>query len=89
MADSVTFQRCTLKKGEIELSGEPDGIVATGYWEPKIPLFAFSEYKRLIDPNGDPAGQCLAAMLVGQALSEEPHPLYGCYVIGNAWRFLV
>jgi len=75
--------------GEIELSGEPDGIVATGYWEPEIPLFAFSEYKRLIDPNGDPAGQCLAAMLVGQALNEEPHPIYGCYVIGNAWRFMV
>ena len=74
---------------DIKLSGEPDGIVATGYREPRVPMFAFSEYKRQIDPNGDPAGQCLAAMLVGQALNEKPQPLYGCYVIGDTWRFLV
>jgi len=74
---------------DIKLSGEPDGIVATGYWEPEIPMFAFSEYKRLLDPNGDPVGQCLAAMLVGQELNEKPQPLYGCYVVGNSWRFLV
>jgi len=74
---------------EIELIGEPDGMIATGYWAPKIPMFAFSEYKRLLDPNGDPAGQTLAAMLVGQELDHTPKPLYGCYVIGNAWRFVL
>src|SRR5438552_2090311 len=56
--------------GEVELSGEPDGIIATGYREPEVPLFAFTEYKRQLDPNGDPAGQTLAAMLVGQALND-------------------
>ena len=74
---------------EIELSGDPDGMVATGYWEPKTPLFAFTEYKRLLDPNGDPAGQTLAAMLVAQHLNEQPKPLYGCYVVGQSWRFMV
>jgi len=74
---------------EIVLDGEPDVIIATGYWKPEIPLFAFSQYKRLIDPSGDPTGQCLAAMLVGQALNEQPEPVYGSYVIGDAWRFLV
>ena len=29
--------------GDIDLSSEPDGIIATGYREPKIPLFAFTE----------------------------------------------
>jgi len=48
--------------GDIKLSGEPDGIVATGYWKPETPMFAFSEYKRLKNPSGDPAGQSLAAM---------------------------
>ena len=76
-------------QGDIELSGEPDGLVATGYWAPEIPIFAFSEYKRLLDPTGDPAGQSLAAMLVGQHLNEQPQPIYGCYIIGNAWRFLI
>ena len=74
---------------DIELSGEPDGIIATGYREPKIPMFAFSEYKRELDPTGDPVGQTLAAMLVGQALDERSKPLYGCYVVGHDWRFLV
>jgi len=74
---------------DVELFGEPDGLIATGYREPEIPLFAFSEYKRQRDPNGDPAGQVLAAMLVGQALDPHPKPRYGCYVVGYDWRFVV
>ncbi len=76
-------------ESEIELSGEPDGMIATGYREPKVPLFAFTEYKRQIDPEGDPAGQTLAAMLVGQALNGDHAPLYGAYVVGSDWRFMV
>lgn len=76
-------------QGEIELSGEPDGIIATGYREPEVPLFAFTEYKRQVDPNGDPVGQTLAAMLVGQAMNQTHQPLYGAYVIGSDWRFMV
>jgi hypothetical protein len=76
-------------EGDIELSGEPDGIIATGYREPKIPLFAFTEYKRQLDPEGDPAGQTLAAMLAGQALNGNNNPLYGAYVIGSDWNFMV
>jgi hypothetical protein len=74
--------------GEIELSGTPDGIIATGFREPEIPMFAFTEYKRQLDPEGDPAGQTLAAMLVGQRLNPKPIPIYGCYVIGRDWFFM-
>jgi len=76
-------------EGDIELSGEPDGIIATGYREPEIPLFAFTAYKRQLDPEGDPAGQTLAAMLAGQALNGNNRPLYGAYVIGSDWNFMV
>lgn len=75
--------------GEIELSGEPDGIIATGFREPEIPMFAFTEYKRQLDPDGDPAGQTLAAMLVAQRLNPTPHPIYGCYISGRDWFFMV
>ena len=75
--------------GEIELSGEPDGIIATGYREPEVPMFAFSEYKRELDPDGDPAGQALAAMLTGQALNGNQHPVYGAYIVGSIWHFIV
>ena len=74
---------------DIELNGEPDTMIATGYREPEIPMFAFTEYKRQIDPHGDPAGQTLAAMLVGQALNGDHQPVYGCYVVGSDWRFML
>lgn len=76
-------------ESEIELSGSPDGMIATGYREPRIPLFAFTEDKRQIDPEGDPAGQTLAAMLVAQALNGDHAPIYGAYVIGSDWRFMI
>lgn len=79
----------SLQGGEIELSGEPDGLIATGYFEPKVPMFAFTEYKRQLEPDGDPIGQTLAAMLVGQALDQIEKPLYGAYVVGHDWYFLV
>lgn len=73
----------------IRLFGKPDGLIASGRREPEKPFFAFQEYKRLLDPNGDPAGQALAAMLVGQSLNEYAKAVYGCYVVGHDWRFLV
>jgi len=73
----------------IRLFGRPDGVVASGRREPEIPYFAFQEYKRNLDPNGDPAGQCLAAMLAAHELNNDALPLYGCYVVGSVWQFLV
>lgn len=75
--------------GEYQLSGNPDGIVATGKREPEIPYFAFQEYKPQTDPSGEPQGQCVAAMLVGQILNGNTQPVYGCYVIGKEWNFII
>ncbi len=76
--------------GDYELSGKPDGIVSAGRREPEIPYFAFQEYKRELDPDGDPAGQALAAMLVGQSYHNDPlSPVYGCYINGRIWYFMV
>lgn len=74
----------------ILLSGKPDGMLASGFRSPDTPFFCFQEYKREKDPNGDPAGQCLAAMLVGQSLNNNPEEtIYGCYVVGENWRFMI
>jgi hypothetical protein len=76
--------------GDYQLFGKPDGIVSAGRREPETPYFAFQEYKKELDPNGDPAGQTLAAMLVGQSINEDPSkPIYGCYVNGRDWYFMV
>ena len=64
------------------LYGKPDSFLASGRREPEIPFFAFQEYKKMTDPDGDPAGQALSAMLVGQVLNENGLPMYGCHVIG-------
>lgn len=80
---------------DILLSGKPDGLIASGYRNPEKPFFCFHEYKAPPDlpegeENNDPAGQCLAAMLVGQALNlPEKKIIYGCYVIGRDWYFMV
>ncbi len=76
----------------IKLGGRVDEVIASGYRVPKIPFFAFNEYKKERNPDGDPAGQVLAAMLVGQEKNLSAGnevPIYGCYIIGATWRFIV
>jgi hypothetical protein len=72
-----------------DLSGKVDGMIATGYRNPKSPFFCLKEYKRQTDPNGDPRGQAMIAMVVAQALNNNGNPVYGCYVIGRSWNFMV
>lgn len=74
--------------GEYELSGKVDGMIASGFRSPKKPFFCLQEYKRQTDPDGDPRGQCLIAMLAAQTLNQNKHPIYGCYVIGRSWYFM-
>ncbi len=74
--------------GEIEMRGRPDGMIASGVRVPKRPYFCFQEYKKEKNPEGDPAAQTLAAMLVAQELSEHRHPVCGCYVKGRDWFFM-
>lgn len=71
------------------MRGKPDGMVATGEMEPDSPFFCFQEYKKNIDPNGDPYGQCLAAMLVARELNQREHPIFGVVVVGQQWSFIV
>ncbi len=75
--------------GEYELSGYPDAVVAKGRRRPEIPYFCFHEYKKERDPEGDPTGQCLAAMLVAQELNNNKRPIYGITVQDEKWQFIV
>lgn len=75
--------------GNYLVTGKPDGFIASGFREPRKPYFAFNEYKPEVDPDGDPAGQALGAMLVGQTLNDNEAPIYGCYIIGSNWRFML
>jgi hypothetical protein len=75
--------------GDYELAGRVDGMIASGFRNPHHPYFCLSEYKKQRDPEGDPAAQALVAMLVAQALNEQIHPMYGSYIVGRDWFFMV
>jgi hypothetical protein len=63
-------------------------MIASGFRKPHQPYFCLSEYKKQRDPEGDPAAQALAAMLVAQALNDQQHPIYGTHIIGRDWFFM-
>ncbi len=72
-----------------ELYGEPDALIATGRYSPKRPFFCLNEYKRQEENRGDAAGQALAAMLVAQEQNKNDKPVYGIYVVGKYWHFMI
>jgi hypothetical protein len=63
----------------------------------KTPYFFMHEYKREKSSPfggtergvGDPIGQMLAGMLIGQAKNKNEKPIYGCYVQGRYWYFSI
>jgi hypothetical protein len=75
--------------GDYELSGRVDGMMASGFRSPKKPYFCLNEYKRGTDPDGDPKGQALIAMLVAQQINENKSAIFGCYIIGRIWYFMI
>jgi len=74
---------------DYELSGKPDAMIATGIDSPITPYFCFHKYKRQTDPNGNPQTQLLGSMITAQELNNNEKPIYGIYVIGFTWRFVV
>jgi hypothetical protein len=75
--------------GDYQLSGIVDGMIATGFREPDIPLFCIHEYKRSLENQGAPDAQVLAAMLVAREMNPQPQPIYGMFVVGLVWQFIV
>lgn len=72
-----------------KLWGVVDFLVAAGRHLPKQPLFFIHEYKKQLDASNDPLAQLLAEMLAAQFLNQHKHPIYGAYVIGRHWYFVV
>jgi hypothetical protein len=80
----------TASVDNIRLSGTVDMVVATGFQKPKKPFFCFHEYKQEIKKDSaDPLGQLLSEMLVAQQLNESEQTIYGSYVLGRNWYFVL
>ncbi|MDM8527419.1 hypothetical protein QUF58_04335 [Anaerolineales bacterium HSG24] len=72
-----------------ELGGLVDFVVAEGRGSPKAPYFFIQEHKRELDSPNDPRGQLLIAMITAQILNNNTRPVYGAYIMGRAWYFVV
>ncbi len=70
------------------LSGELDFIVAKGIETPETPYFFMQEYKKAVNPTGNPEYQVLAAMLTAITLNNT-NIIRGGYIIGQYWKFMI
>ena len=53
------------------------------------PLLEELLHKKEVEATGDPLGQLLIAMVGAQRQNEGAIPLYGCYVLGRNWFFVL
>ena len=78
------------KIGESTLLCKADMLLSSGIGELiKTPYFFLHEYKREKKYSGDPIGQMLGGMLIGQAKNNRDKLMYGCYVQGRFWFFSI
>jgi hypothetical protein len=75
---------------EFTLLCKADMVLSKGFGELLLtPYFFLHEYKREKKYSGDPVGQMLGGMLIGQAKNNNDKPMYGCYVQGRFWFFSI
>ena len=73
----------------IEASGRVELILARGEQHPRQPFFFFHEYKQERKRDNDPLGQILIAMIAAREENQEKFPLFGCFVTGRLWYFVI
>ncbi len=64
-------------------------MLAKGLQIPQKPHFFIHEYKPEKRRDSDPLGQLLIAMVASQRINADEKPVYGIYVIGRFWFFVV
>jgi hypothetical protein len=85
-----TQRTLTIEKGTVSASGKVDFMLAKGKMIPKIPYFCLHEYKQENRRDNDPLGQLLIGMVAAQAKNDNDGlPIYGCYVSGRNWFFVL
>ncbi len=83
-------RKLSAKIQKIRVSGIADFMIAKGDIKPESPYFCFHEYKKAEGGETvDTLGQLLIAMLAAQTLNRNEKPIYGAYIIGRNWFFVV
>jgi hypothetical protein len=86
---AFTQRKLSAVIGDWQVGGIVDFVIATGIQHPVQPFFFLHEYKQERKRDNDPLGQLLIEMLVAQQQNENKIPLYGCYVVGRYYFFVV
>jgi hypothetical protein len=73
----------------LEVSGKVEFVIARGKQRPKQPYFFLHEYKQERRRENDPLGQLLISMVAARQNNEKKTPLFGCFVVGRDWFFVV
>jgi hypothetical protein len=95
--DQENFRAFTQRKLEaiigmenpIRVGGMVDFVIAMGMVEPRHPFFFMHEYKKERGSENDPLAQVLVEMLAAQTLNGSDDAMYGCYIVGRNWFFIV
>ena len=74
---------------DLEISGKVEFVIARGKQRPKQPYFFLHEYKQERRRENDPLGQLLISMVAARQNNEKKTPLFGCFVVGRDWFFVV
>ncbi len=69
--------------------GNVEFMLAKGLQTPKKPHFFLHEYKPEKQKDNDPLGQLLIAMVAAQRTNEDNQPIYGVYLNGRNWFFVL
>jgi hypothetical protein len=84
-----TQRTLTITHGDVSASGKVDFMLAKGKQTPKIPYFCLHEYKQENRRDNDPLGQLLIGMVAAQSKNGDKQPIYGSYVSGRNWFFVM
>jgi hypothetical protein len=74
---------------DLEVSGKVEFVIARGKQRPKQLYFFLHEYKQERRRENDPLGQLLISMVAARQNNEKKTPLFGCFVVGRDWFFVV
>ncbi|NJN34984.1 MAG: hypothetical protein HC817_12740 [Saprospiraceae bacterium] len=84
-----TQRTLTIETETVSASGKVDFLLAKGKVVPKLPYFCLHEYKQENRRDNDPLGQVLIAMVAAQNKNESELPIYGSYISGRNWFFIL
>ena len=71
------------------VNGRIEWLISKGKVSPKQPFFCLHEYKQENRRDNDPLGQLLVAMVAARTFNKKIFPIYGCYVVGRFWFFVI